>query len=119
MGKTRYSKHAKGIKAQYCNAPKLVDLLITQKVVIGSDMALTQKRPQDLFNMIIFGPVMSPGRWEVRTSFGFTAPLPDPFVLIPGFLRRTQSAPLLNLGTPSAPPKCALMNHISSTKEVS
>ncbi len=31
-------------------------------------------------------------------------PYQTPFVLIPGFLRRTQSAPLINLGTPSAPP---------------
>ena len=43
----------------------------TQKVVIGSDMALIQKRPQDLFNEIIFGPVMMVkviGLWTIGSD---------------------------------------------------
>ncbi len=50
--------------------------------------------------------ILYPGRWEVRTSLIFTSlhPYKTPFALIPGFLRCTQSAPLINLGTPSALP---------------
>ncbi len=62
----------------------------------------------------LLGNILAPSQVDGRCALHLASlhPYKTPFVLTSGFLRRTQSAPLINLGTPSAPP------NIRGTEEV-
>ncbi len=56
------------------------------------------------YESLIYYPVTAQVDGRCTPHLASLHPYQTPFVLIPGFFRRTQSAPLINLGTPSTPP---------------